>query len=61
MIEITAKPQEYEYPDNKMVKLVDLPGIGTKKFPDLPTYCKKVGFENYDMFLIFNCNALYKQ
>ena len=32
---------------------MDLPGIGTPKYPNLPTYCKKVGLEEYDTFLIF--------
>ncbi len=53
VVEATAAPKEYEYPDNNMIRLVDLPGIGTPDFPDLETYCKKVGLENYDTFLIF--------
>ena len=36
-----------------MIILVDLPGIGTPNYPNLPTYCEKVGLEKYDTFLIF--------
>ena len=52
-IETTTDPKEYKHPDNPMISFVDLPGIGTPNYPDLPTYCEKVGFENYDTFLIF--------
>ena len=31
---------------------MDLPGIGTPRFPDLATYCEKVELETYDTFLI---------
>ncbi len=54
--ETTLEPTEYEYPDNKMVRLVDLPGIGTPKFPDLPTYCRTFYLESYDTFLIFTAS-----
>ena len=53
MIETTKVPTEYKYPGNPMIRLVDLPGIGTPNLPDLPAYCEKVGFEDYDTFLIF--------
>ena len=53
MTETTRVPTEYKHPDNPMISFVDLPGIGTPTFPDLPTYCEKVNFEDYDTFLIF--------
>jgi predicted GTPase len=51
--ETTTAPTEYKHPDNPMISFLDLPGIGTPKFPDLRTYCEKVSFEDYDTFLIF--------
>ena len=53
VIETTRKPTEYYHPENPRICLVDLPGIGTPSFPDLPTYCKNVDLENYDKYLIF--------
>ncbi|CAB4024357.1 interferon-inducible GTPase 5-like, partial [Paramuricea clavata] len=53
VIEATREPAEYTYPDNPMITLVDLPGIGTPNYPDLRTYCAKVPLEKYDTFLIF--------
>ncbi|CAB4018639.1 interferon-inducible GTPase 5-like [Paramuricea clavata] len=43
-----------------MISFVDLPGIGTPNFPDLPTYCEKVGLETYDTFLIFTATRFTK-
>ena len=37
-----------------------MPGIGTKTFPDLETYCKKVQFDKYHTFLIFSCSRFTK-
>ena len=53
VIETTKVPTEYKHPDNPMISFGDLPGIGTSNLPDLPTYCEKVGFDDYDTFLIF--------
>ena len=56
VVEKTKVPTEYKHPDNPMISFVDLPGIGTPSFPDLPTYCKKVNFDDYDTFLIFTAS-----
>ena len=53
VVETTKEPTEYQHPGNPKISFVDLPGIGTPHFPDLPTYCEKVAFEEYDTFLIF--------
>ena len=53
MVEATTEPAEYPHPNNPMITLVDLPGIGTRNYPDLETYCEKVDFKTYDTFLIF--------
>ena len=37
-----------------------MPGFGTKTFPDLETYCKKVQFDKYHTFLIFSCTRFTK-
>ena len=39
-----------------MISFVDLPGIGTPKYPDLETYLKNVPLVNYDTFLIFTAS-----
>ncbi|CAB4036395.1 interferon-inducible GTPase 5-like [Paramuricea clavata] len=56
MVGPTTEPTEYPHPNNPMISFVDLPGIGTPNYPDLPTYCEKVCFERYDTFLIFTAN-----
>ena len=53
MVETTREPAEYQHPDNPMIIFVDLPGTGTQRYPDVPTYCKNVGLEDYDTFLLF--------
>ena len=56
VVETTKEPAEYKHPDNSKIFFMDLPGIGTPTFPDLPTYCEKVAFEDYDTFLIFTAS-----
>ena len=56
VVEATTEPTEYQHPNNKMISFVDLPGIGTPNYPDLQTYCEKVGLKEYDTFLIFTAN-----
>ena len=46
------EPTEYSYPSNPKIKLVDIPGIGSRNLPDLKTYCKKLEIEKYDTFII---------
>lgn len=53
IIEATTEPTEYKHPDNPSIVFVDLPGVGTPSYPDLPQYCEKFGLEDYDTFLIF--------
>lgn len=51
--EQTAEPTGYDHPTNPKIKFWDLPGIGTPKYPDLETYCRKVPLAKYHAFLIF--------
>ena len=50
--ETTTEAAVYSHPTNDKIKFWDLPGIGTPNYPDLETYCEKVGLEEYDTFLI---------
>ncbi|CAB3999842.1 interferon-inducible GTPase 5-like [Paramuricea clavata] len=56
VVEATKEPTEYQHPNNQMIIFVDLPGIGTPNYPNLPIYSEKVGLEDYDTFLIFTAN-----
>ena len=49
--ETTKVAMKFKHPNNENIVFVDLPGIGTKIFPE-ETYCKKVGLKDYDTFLI---------
>jgi GTPase Era involved in 16S rRNA processing len=48
----TKDPEEFEHPENPKIIFVDLPGVGTPTFPDVPSYCEKVSLDDYDAFLI---------
>ena len=52
VVENICAPKLYSYPGYPNITLVDLPGIGTPNFPNLDTYCEKVGLETCDTFLI---------
>ena len=47
-----VNPDDLNDPKDPKITLMDLPGIGTPRFPDLDTYCDKVALETYDTFLI---------
>jgi len=49
--ETTARITEYEFPDNPLLKLYDLPGAGTANFP-IDSYARDTKFEDYDAFVI---------
>ena len=51
VVETTAEAMKFKHPGNENIVFVDLPGMGTIKFPE-KTYCKKVGLKDYDTFLI---------
>ncbi|XP_065328160.1 interferon-gamma-inducible GTPase 10-like [Pelmatolapia mariae] len=53
VVETTSEVTEYPHPNYPNVKLWDLPGIGTTKFP-AKKYLKLVGFEKYDFFIIIS-------
>ncbi|XP_063353860.1 interferon-inducible GTPase 5-like [Pelmatolapia mariae] len=51
--EITLEVTPYPHPNYPNVKLWDLPGIGTTKFP-AKKYLELVGFEKFDFFIIIS-------
>ena len=51
MVETTGEAMKFKHPGNENIVFVDLPGMGTIKFPE-ETYFKKVGLKDYDTFLI---------
>ncbi len=53
--ETTATVKKYPHPNHGNFVLSDLPGVGTVKFPRAE-YLKKVGFDNFDFFLILGSN-----
>ncbi len=55
-------PTIYQNPDNPKIIFVDLPGMGTPTYPDVSTYWKNVGLEDYDIdfFLLFT-STRFKQ
>uniref|UniRef100_A0A8C6SJS9 IRG-type G domain-containing protein n=1 Tax=Neogobius melanostomus TaxID=47308 RepID=A0A8C6SJS9_9GOBI len=49
--ETTMKPTEYLHPEHPNIRLWDLPGVGSTKFP-ADKYMEYVKFEKYDFFII---------
>ena len=49
--EQTKVPTPYCHPNNAMMQLWDLPGVGTQSFPK-ESYLKKIGFKEFDFFLV---------
>ena len=50
--ETTEELTEYKHPENPMISFVELPGMGTPKYPHLQTFCEKINVDVYDVFLI---------
>ncbi|CAI5695123.1 unnamed protein product [Oreochromis niloticus] len=53
VVETTSQVTPYPHPNYPNVKLWDLPGIGTTKFP-AKKYLKLVNFEKFDFFIIIS-------
>ncbi|XP_038631332.1 T-cell-specific guanine nucleotide triphosphate-binding protein 2-like [Scyliorhinus canicula] len=51
--ETTMEPIGYKHPNLPNVRLWDLPGIGTTKFP-ADKYLREMNFERYDFFIIIS-------
>lgn len=50
--ETTRELIAYDHPTNPKIKFWDLPGIGTRNYPNMATYCEKVDLEKFNAFLI---------
>ena len=48
----TRELKAYDHPTNPKIKFWDLPGIGTRNYPNMATYCEKVDLEKFNAFLI---------
>ena len=53
IVETEQEPTEYTYPSNPHVCFWDLPGYGTRRYPDVETYWRTLELEKFDRFLIF--------
>ena len=53
VVEKTDEAERFHFKGK--ITFVDLPGIGSKKYPDLDTYSKNVELETYHTFLILTC------
>ena len=51
LTETTVDIKRYEFAENKLIKLYDLPGAGTERFP-IGTYPSLVKMEKYDAFIL---------
>ncbi|KAK1883140.1 Interferon-inducible GTPase 5 [Dissostichus eleginoides] len=54
-VETTMEVKPYPHPKFPNVKVWDLPGVGTTKFP-AAQYLKHVGFERFDFFIIISAD-----
>jgi len=55
--ETTAEIKSYSHPNNPMLKFLDLPGVGTDRFPR-ETYLSDIGFERFDFFLLITAGRI---
>uniref|UniRef100_A0A8C6TQZ0 IRG-type G domain-containing protein n=1 Tax=Neogobius melanostomus TaxID=47308 RepID=A0A8C6TQZ0_9GOBI len=54
--ETTMEPTEYIHPQNKNIRIWDLPGINTTRLKADKYLEYYVGFEKYDFFIIVSCD-----
>lgn len=55
VVECTMDPTEYEFPQNPLIKMWDIPGAGTGKF-NASDYATEMKFSSYDAFVILSCD-----
>lgn len=58
IFETTTERKEYSYQSKGNITLVDLPGLGSSKFPDIQTYCHNIKIRDCDAFLIMIAGRL---
>ena len=49
--ETTFEIHQYEFEENPLIQLYDLPGAGTENFP-IETYSEKIQMDQYDAFVL---------
>ncbi|XP_053388636.1 T-cell-specific guanine nucleotide triphosphate-binding protein 2-like [Mercenaria mercenaria] len=55
VVETTATTRKYPYPENKLVALYDVPGVGTSQYPT-ETYLNEVGISTFDVVVIVSAD-----
>ncbi|XP_046565334.1 T-cell-specific guanine nucleotide triphosphate-binding protein 2-like [Haliotis rubra] len=50
----TQEPTMYRHPYNEKLVFWDLPGVGTPRFPQDKSYLGRVGYSQYDFFLLLS-------
>jgi GTP-binding protein EngB required for normal cell division len=58
--ETTTETTEYEFPDNPLIQICDLPGAGTATFP-IDTYAEDMNFDQYHAFVILTKDRFYEK
>ena len=54
------EPTAYDHPTYPNIKLWELPGMFTRSYPNVKTFCKKVKLEKYHTFFIFTAGRFTK-
>ena len=57
--ETTTEPRPYAFPGNDKIKIWDLPGANTTKFP-ISRYAEEMNFKDYQAFIILTKDRFYE-
>ena len=57
--ETTTQPRAYVFPGNDKIKIWDLPGANTTKFP-ISRYAEEMNFKDYQAFIILTKDRFYE-
>ena len=57
--ETTTEPRPYVFPGNDKIKIWDLPGANTTKFP-ISRYAEEMNFKDYHAFIILTKDRFYE-
>ena len=55
VVECTTVPTSFHFPNNRLIKMWDLPGAGTENFR-ASKYASEMSFLKYDAFVILSCD-----
>jgi interferon gamma inducible protein 47 len=59
VLQTTKAVEAYNFPENKLIKLYDIPGMGTKNFPR-NTYLQTIDYKRFDVCIIVT-NGVYSE